>query len=965
MESSLAARRAPWVEWVLVVGLFVGLTVIMTWPTVLLLDQGINTFGDVVLQLTTMTWDAHALATDPLHIFDAPFFYPYYHSLAYSDHLIGQTLLTLPIFAVSGNPALALNAYKLWSFVATGVATYLLVRDLTGSRAAGLVAGVAFAFTGFRYIQLGHLHMLATEWFPATLWALRRGLHRASPRWIALAAAFFALMALCSVYYTYFLALAVAGYLIFDFRFSIVEGVRRLGRRARRSASPAVPPDTTDNPKSKIQNLKWLTLAGVGLVVVLTPVFLPYLQVNAELGLARSTYEVQNWAAVWPYYLRVLPSNWFWGQVAPQMVSGLGERELFPGALVLGLAALGVLFGGRARGGAAERWYWLGLGLAALVLTFGLSYRLPNGWEIPLPYAVLYDWVPGFQALRVPVRFAVLIDLALAVLAGYGIAECGVRIADWQRRGSVPRSVDAATPISRPLALRTPHSAFRNLLVAVLIGGILGESAQVLDLDNHRAVRPATFEPYSWVGAHPAGPVAEFPFRGDAGDIWYAYWGTYHWQPLANGWSGFVPPGTVYLSRALAAFPDPATVALLQGLEIRQVIVHIWQYPADQQAGLRTRLAGTPGLTLAHQVGEDVVYDVAPDPWLRRLGEGGGPVWFGGGLGQEHPEMEVLAYVARYRLGWGERVHGDVPLGYKPLPPLPWGTPADRIVQPPGAVPPTGYAAGTGNAFAAVYRRDPALLQRYDLLAGAPSGSPLTFAQDEGAVRYTFGAYVTTTVTLPGCAGTAAPADHLVVPPGVSTVVSDRYCPTLSPAQIKTDPADGARLLAAELWAAAPPGTPPGVQPQPGTLLVDTATDPQPARAGEIVSRVRLVPRAPQEGHYTLTLDVYQKPWGTHPDGHYGTFSLPVPVGMDGRSYALTLHAAAKTVTAQLNDQPAEVFAWQGPPAEGDFAASLVLMLGDRLIAQVPLYDFTLREGRLTAVDPHPGQTVVAPLGGP
>jgi hypothetical protein len=35
------------------------------------------------------------------------------------------------------------------------------------------------------------------------------------------------------------------------------------------------------------------------------------------------------------------------------------------------------------------------------------------------------------------------------------------------------------------------------------------------------------------------------------------------------------------------------------------------------------------------------------------------------------------------------------------------------------------------------------------------------------------------------------------------------------------------------------------------------------------------------------------------------------------------------------------------------------------LITQVPLYDFTLREGVLTAVDPHPGQTVVAPLGGP
>jgi len=55
--------------------------------------------------------------------------------------------------------------------------------------------------------------------------------------------------------------------------------------------------------------------------------------------------------------------------------------------------------------------------------------------------------------------------------------------------------------------------------------------------------------------------VIEFPFYGDSGDVWYMYWGTYHWLPLVNGWSGFSPPGTVYLSRAMAAFPDPATTA--------------------------------------------------------------------------------------------------------------------------------------------------------------------------------------------------------------------------------------------------------------------------------------------------------------------------------------------------------------------------------------------------------------------
>ena len=64
----------------------------------------------------------------------------------------------------------------LLSFVLTGLFTYLLVRDLTGSRAAGLLSGVAFAFCPFRFMQMGHLHMLATAWFPFTLWMLAKGL---------------------------------------------------------------------------------------------------------------------------------------------------------------------------------------------------------------------------------------------------------------------------------------------------------------------------------------------------------------------------------------------------------------------------------------------------------------------------------------------------------------------------------------------------------------------------------------------------------------------------------------------------------------------------------------------------------------------------------------------------------------------------------------------------------------------
>src|SRR5947208_6620400 len=82
-----------WHASLLVLLFFLALTVAMTWPWALHLGEAINPFGDVVLQMATLRWDAHALVTNPGGLFEAPFFYPYAHSIAFSEHLIGETLV--------------------------------------------------------------------------------------------------------------------------------------------------------------------------------------------------------------------------------------------------------------------------------------------------------------------------------------------------------------------------------------------------------------------------------------------------------------------------------------------------------------------------------------------------------------------------------------------------------------------------------------------------------------------------------------------------------------------------------------------------------------------------------------------------------------------------------------------------------------------------------------------------------
>lgn len=986
----------PGVEPVLVTLLFTLLTVLMTWPWTLHIGEAINPFGDVVLQMTTMQWSAHALTTNPGALFEAPFFYPYQHSLAFAENLIGQTILTLPILLISGNPALASNFYVLLTFVLTGLFTYLLVRDLTGSRLAGLLSGIAFAFCPFRFMQMGHVNILSTQWFPFTLWALRRGLgvldyghwtsrfgpvqqksivrHPRAVLWLIVAAIGFVAMGLSSVYYTYFLVLAVALYLLWWF---VSEWFV-----ARRVANVQWGPVLAGG---------FLAIVIVGLV--LGPVFWPYLQLNQEQGLSRSTYEVQNWSANWSYYRNVLQSNFLYGHLfAPSWVSAAGERELFPGIVAPLLALVGLLFGrGRAR------LYYLILGLFALIMTFGLSHNLPGTTrDIPLPYAFFYDWLPGFKALRVPVRFAVLVDFALYVLAGYGLARLiAMRRttetvdAKPENLGAIVLDTQVLTPLE-PESVANPVRRWPLITAGVLTLLVIGEFVNPVDASNRRdvAAQLATIEPYGWL-AKPEnkGPVLELPMSGDQPDVWYGFFGTKHWQPLVDTWSSFVPPGTVRLKQALDAFPDPVTVTMLQGLEVKHLVVHLWQYPKEAQAAFKARLDSTPQLKMVYQSGDNYVYTLEADPWLHAIADNmvksRSNVWVGEARHGSMPAFEVLAYAL---MRWGvpaNRIGGNIDIGYKPIGSLPFGTPADYVLTPnlPGLDDtPFGYeymAEVLKNPAARLLQSPPVVARTYDMSTPSaprldltnlrmgvnPDGINFGSSANEAAkpeavaVNMTFLAFAPSQVSVQ----VGGKPVSLLLPAGVSQVSTRVFS---APSQVIFSTQTGnPRLLKIDLIKQDPGtgGGPdafllPAIQPVPVPLDVSTT------REGNLLNARMSVIVPAGAGNYAATLDVYVEPWGTHPEGHFGYWSVVLPGDDLPHSFTFQLDPLLKKVTVKQDGFPVQTFGWQGKPIQGDFRATLHVTHKDAPVASVPLYLFTLDEGKLTDWQPDgPSVSVVRP----
>jgi len=103
------------------------------------------------------------------------------------------------------------------------------------------------------------------------------------------------------------------------------------------------------------------------------------------------------------------------------------ENALFPGAVLLVLALLGL----------AARTYSralrVGLG-AAVLLTAVLSLGFRVAGDLS-PYRLLYEFAPGWQAVRTPGRLTTLTLLALALLAAAG-AQRVIRAAGQRRRAA-------------------------------------------------------------------------------------------------------------------------------------------------------------------------------------------------------------------------------------------------------------------------------------------------------------------------------------------------------------------------------------------------------------------------------------------------------------------------------------------------------------------------------------------------
>jgi len=555
---------------------------------------------DPILNTSILWWNATTMPFSTAW-WSPPHFHPTPDVAAFTENLVGVSVIATPIYWLTGSALAAYNLSFLLSWPLSAFSAYLLALFLVRRHDAAFLAGLAWGFTPYRVTELAHLQMLSVYWFPPVLLGLHGYLEQRRGWWLVLFGVAWVVQSLANGYMLLFGAVFVGLWLLY---FCV-----------RRDAWRALPA---------------LVLTWAAANLALLPVLLRYREIHAHFGLHRTMSEIMWFSAQPTAWFETSSFVWFWRHVI-----GDSKDDLFPGLTVVVVVSVGVALAMRSSSRAMPQatprrrvivvallivialsaatmltviswgpWshtiagftiqmkdldrsvgvaVWCGVAMIALVpalrqalarrsvflfyiaMTFVLGIlcygpMMRRGEVVilePMPYRWLMH-LPGFNGVRAPVRFWMLGLLCLSIAAGLSFARCA------------------------PAA-----AARRRAWFALIVAGIL--------VDGWTIGIGMPDAPRQWPRVEQRGrpeAVIELPL----GPLWDAaatFRAMRHRRPVVNGVSGYDPPFYAPLQDGLNSY-EPSALTALASFGAIDIVVNGDADPDGAWARYASSVAGEP-----------------------------------------------------------------------------------------------------------------------------------------------------------------------------------------------------------------------------------------------------------------------------------------------------------------------------------------------------------------------------------
>ena len=568
------------------------LTILLTYPLLFFAGSRARDYGDSLLNTWILTTVAGKLARlEFKDFFSANIFYPEERPLLYSELLIPQAILALPIIKLSGNPLLAHNLILLLALITSALGMFLLANYLCQRFWPSLLAGVVFAFSPFMIAHTFQIQVLSAGGLPLAFLFLHRYFSfRRWGDWLVFTLIFI-IQSLANIYYALFLII-FSGLFIF---------IGTLTRRTYR------------------QKAFWLQLFVFVcfFIIFLGPIFLAYAQQQAKAGFERTIGAEAKITS----FLVTPRTNWLYGRWSNQFRGP--EQELFPGFVpaILALVALittsinifvSSVLKKRANSKSDDRSPRRSTGDLSLggfesqgeeatsVKKFPSSrekavlfyfFFLASGVLFSLgskgPFYFFHRFVPGYRAIRAVTRFHIFTMLALSILTALGLIQLLDRIRRKNLKGFLvffTLVLIILEYISIPLPLRPVRS--RQEMAAVYQElSRWPEKKVILELPLP--------EPRSGIGR------IEGPRM---------YYSLFHGHRLVNGYSGFFSPIYSKIREKLNQQSLEENLIFWRELGIDLVIIHCEEIGLEDCPSLIDHLRKSPYLIFRGQFDQDFLF---------------------------------------------------------------------------------------------------------------------------------------------------------------------------------------------------------------------------------------------------------------------------------------------------------------------------------------------------------------------
>ena len=333
-------------------------------------------------------------------IWNAPFFYPFQSTLAFSDNLFGSVPIYSVFRALSMNREDAFQGWILLSFISNYAAAAFVLNQMRFNALA--VSAGAFLFTfGLPLLhQDGHPQLFYRFGVPLTFYYCY--LFSQKQRLFLLAVAFFWLVwqFYLSIYLGAFLAimlLVMMALLPMFFTGPIDQKLLNWWPRRMKNAW------VQSSNKERLLTLTAFIILSLGLVVLLEP----YYVASNAYKFSKTWDDISSMLPRWQSYLLAeRTSLWkFSSNILPGMLPMRHEHQLFPGLATVLLILTGVFYRPASPN---KKIAWLNLSTVIIIVLMTLYFR---GFSL---YQSFW-WIPGINSIRAVTRIELVLLWPMAL----------------------------------------------------------------------------------------------------------------------------------------------------------------------------------------------------------------------------------------------------------------------------------------------------------------------------------------------------------------------------------------------------------------------------------------------------------------------------------------------------------------------------------------------------------------------